>query len=252
MVKRLLVGALLALILMTGIVTLAQEPGETGDPVQGAALYAEYCVACHTSDGGARAAVHPAFAAAITYDVSFEEVVAAGVPDTFMIGWSADNDGPLSDADIQDLRAYAQSWQSEEPVALPAPAIPADLSPQAALGAELYAVNCAGCHAMDGQGRDLEHFPAIGPDADVLTVARRGIADAMMPPFAQDHGGPLTEDELNAIMTYVRTWEQPDPLVKAAEEGPEGVGLLILLIGLFAVAVLVGGTVLAGQRSAEK
>jgi len=94
-------AAVLVLVVIGAAVALAQEDGNA---VRGAALYAEYCLACHGPQGEARAS-QEAFAAAIQYDVSFEALVAEGVVDTYMIGWSEANGGPFDEGDMVDLRA---------------------------------------------------------------------------------------------------------------------------------------------------
>ncbi len=238
MSKRVLFVAVLALLVVGSAVVLAQEDG---DPERGAVLYVENCLACHGPHGEGRAE-HPAFSGAIQYDVTFIEVVEQGVEDTYMPAWGDDYGGYLSARDLGDLRAYAQSWSLEDEIPLPAVEVPADLSAEASLGAELYLTNCATCHGPDGKGRG-ENELAIGIDADVLTVARRGKDAEGMPPFAQAYDGPLSEEELASVMTYIRTWERHSVLQTVAEDSPEGAGMLILLMGLGALLV-VGGAVL--------
>lgn len=237
MAKRLLLIALLGMFAIWGS-TAALADGD-GDPEHGAELYAEYCLACHGPTGEGRAE-HEAFAVAIMYDVSFEEVLAKGVDDTYMIGWATAEGGPFSDADLADMRAYAQTWQDAEVQGLPAPVIPEGLEPEASAGAALYLTNCAGCHGAQGEGRGLAQFPAIGEHVDVLALTRRGVAGSMMPPFAQEYGGPLTEDDLASIVTYTRTWEREAEMMTVAEQGPQGAAMAILLIGLGAVVVIAG------------
>lgn len=244
MAKRLLLIVLFAMVAILGS-TLVLAHGD-GDPVHGAELYAEYCLACHGPTGEGRAEFE-AFASAIAYDVSFEEVVAEGVEDTYMMGWSSAAGGPLSDADIADLRAYAQSWHEGVAEPLPAPVIPDGLDPEAAAGAELYITNCAGCHGGQGEGRGLAGFPAIGEYVDLLAIARRGAAESGMPPFAEAYGGPLTEDELASIVTYTRTWVREPEMVTVAEQGPQGAAMAILLLGLGAITVI-GGIALTTRR----
>ena len=250
MSRRVLLAGLLVVGALWATVALAQDEG---DPVRGAALYAENCLACHGPQGEPLAA-HEAFSAEIHYDTGFAETVAAGVEGSlYMKPWSETYGGPLSEADVNDLRAYARTWASGETPPLPAPEVPADLEPvgrgDPALGAALYQTYCAVCHGPEGQGRgDPDRFPAIGAHADVLTATRRG-TEKGMPPFAQVNGGPLSETDITNIMAYVRTWERPSALQKVSENSPKGVGLLIWLMGIGAV-ITVGGVVMM-NRSAE-
>ncbi len=245
MSKRVL-AAVLALTVIGVAAALAQGEGQVE---RGAALYAENCLACHGPQGEARAD-HEAFAAVIRYDASFVEVVAQGVEGTFMGAWGAAFGGPLSDQDLTDLGAYAQTWGSGQVPALPQPAIPAGLEAMGRgdpnLGAALFLTNCAGCHGPAGEGRGLDGFPALDPEADVLTATRRG-AGERMPPFAQVNGGPLSEDNIADIMAYVRTWERPTALQVAAEAAPKGAWQAVLLVGLVAV-LAVGGAVLSRRQ----
>ncbi len=227
MAKRALIMALLALAVLGGATVLAHGDG---DPAHGAALYAENCLACHGPTGGSRAA-HAAFSATIQYDADFEATVAQGVAGSrYMFAWGQEYGGPLSAEDILDLRAFVQTWSEGAPQ--PLPEEPADP------GARLYAANCAACHGPQGEGRSLPGFPPIGQYADVLAVARRGMPDSAMPPFADAYGGPLSEADLSAIVAYTRAWERPAPMVVAAENSPQGAGMLILLIGLGSIGIV--------------
>lgn len=248
MAKRVLLMAILGLAVLWGG-ALALAHGD-GDAEHGAALYAENCLACHGPQGESRAA-HEAFAAAVRYDVTFEDAVARGVARTYMPAWSAAAGGPLSAEDIADLSSFAQTWGEHAPQPIPAPVVPAGLDSQASAGAALYQTTCAGCHGSQGEGRGLAAFPPIGQHADVLAVARRGVSGSTMPPFAQAYDGPLTEDELASILAYTRTWERTPEMVALAEEGPQGAAMLILLIGLGAVGLVAGITLTTRIESSQ-
>ncbi|GAB4568897.1 MAG: hypothetical protein Kow0077_00490 [Anaerolineae bacterium] len=238
MIKRATFLAIVILVAVWGVMA-ALADGE-GDPTHGAELYASYCMVCHGPEGQGRAE-HPAFAAPIRYDVTFEEIVADGVPGTAMFGWSVEAGGPLSMEDIADLRAFVQGWVEEgATLELPAPEVPEGLEGAAAIGAGLYATNCAACHGPEGAGRGGANFPPIGEHVDVLAIARRGVRDSVMPPFAQAYGGPLTDEELASIAVYANTWERVPEVLLEAEQGPKGAALLILLIGLGAVGMVAG------------
>jgi mono/diheme cytochrome c family protein len=251
MTRRVLIIGVLVLLAFGVTIALAQEGSEAGDPVQGAALYAEYCLACHGPQGEARAS-QEAFASAIRYSLTFADIVASGVEGTYMVPYSQANGGPLTDQDILDIQAYAETWQTEgfqPPLAL---SVSPDLTEEQAQGARLFFFNCAGCHGREGLGRDLPGFPPIAAHVDVLAAARRGGTDTVMPPFAGQYGGPLTDDELTAMMAYVGTWERPAEMAVQAESGPKGVGMLIMLAGLGTLGLLVGGAVLSRRTSAPQ
>ncbi len=251
MSKRIwLAAALAAGLLIAGVAAVTAHEG--GDAVHGAALYAENCLVCHGPRGEARLDGHAAFGGAIAYGLEFTNAVAQGIPETFMGPWGSAYGGPLSEADLADLDAYAATWAVGEIPPLPAPKIPEGLAGDAAAGAELFLTNCAGCHGPAGEGRgDLARYPALELGPDVITATRRGVNNSLMPAFAETSGGPLTEAEIGQIVAYVRTWERPSAMQVAAEASPEGAGLLILMIGMGAI-LLVGGAVMSGRGRSKQ
>jgi mono/diheme cytochrome c family protein len=72
-------------------------------------------------------------------------------------------------------------------------------------GAELYAASCGICH-------DAEHRAAMVTDLKVPRGPRdlafwqkwimEGKPGTMMPAFAQSHGGPLTQEQIDSLTTY--------------------------------------------------
>src|SRR6202166_699847 len=77
----------------------------------------------------------------------------------------------------------------------------------------LYGQNCAGCHGVDGKGGAAialanPVFLAIADDTVVRRIASNGIAGTPMPAFAQSAGGMLTENQIDALVSGIRSWEQ--------------------------------------------
>jgi mono/diheme cytochrome c family protein len=79
----------------------------------------------------------------------------------------------------------------------------------------LYAKNCAACHGREGKdgaavplGDPL--FLAIADDAVIRRVTTIGVPGTPMPAFAQSAGGMLTDEQIDAIVTGIRTWAKPD------------------------------------------
>jgi mono/diheme cytochrome c family protein len=76
----------------------------------------------------------------------------------------------------------------------------------AKMGAELYAADCGICH-------DAEHRAAMVPDLKVPRSPRdlafwqkwimEGKPGTMMPAFAQAHGGPLTQEQIDSLTLYL-------------------------------------------------
>jgi mono/diheme cytochrome c family protein len=78
-------------------------------------------------------------------------------------------------------------------------------------GARLFAENCAVCHGDDGQGRVgatlNKDWPSIRPDLTVKNVILNGIAGSVMPAWGQAQGGPFTESQVEALVTYILSWQ---------------------------------------------
>ena len=86
---------------------------------------------------------------------------------------------------------------------------------QIVLGERLFAENCAVCHGSDGQGRVgavlSKDWPSLRPDLLVKATIENGIPGSPMPAWSQAKGGPLAQDEIDAIVAYILTWETGGP-----------------------------------------
>jgi mono/diheme cytochrome c family protein len=82
----------------------------------------------------------------------------------------------------------------------------------------LYTENCSGCHGVDGKGGAAigigdPVYLAVADDATITRVTADGVAGTSMPAFAQHSGGFLTDDQIHAIVSGIRTrWAKPDAL----------------------------------------
>jgi mono/diheme cytochrome c family protein len=85
----------------------------------------------------------------------------------------------------------------------------------------LYGENCAGCHGSEGKGGAAVPlsdpvFLAIADDATIHRIVTNGSPGTPMPAFAQSAGGMLTDKQVDAIVTGIRTrWANPDVLHEA-------------------------------------
>lgn len=87
------------------------------------------------------------------------------------------------------------------------------------MGQDLYAASCGICH-------DAEHRAAMVPDLKVPRTQRdlafwqkwimEGKPGTMMPAFAQIHGGPLTQDQIDSLTIYLFQNYPKEPKVVAA------------------------------------
>jgi cytochrome c oxidase cbb3-type subunit 3 len=82
----------------------------------------------------------------------------------------------------------------------------------------LYARNCSGCHGPNGTGGAAiglgdPVYLAIADDATIRRVTADGVAGTSMPAFAQHSGGMMTDDQIDVIVSGIRTrWAKPDAL----------------------------------------
>ena len=81
----------------------------------------------------------------------------------------------------------------------------------------LYGQNCAGCHGEDGKGGAgiaLANpvFLAIADDDVIRRVASNGVPGTPMSAFAQSAGGMLTEKQIDALVSGIRSWAKPNAL----------------------------------------
>lgn len=78
-------------------------------------------------------------------------------------------------------------------------------------GARLYADNCAVCHGVEGEGRVgvtlAKDWPSIRPDIQVRTTIENGIENSPMIAWSQKNGGPLSDEDIDALVAYILSWE---------------------------------------------
>jgi mono/diheme cytochrome c family protein len=77
-------------------------------------------------------------------------------------------------------------------------------------GATLYAEYCAACHGENGEGRTGRELNAAFAAIDVDEFLRQSITEGrpgtFMPTWGEDLGGPLSEQDVDDIITYIETW----------------------------------------------
>jgi mono/diheme cytochrome c family protein len=94
-------------------------------------------------------------------------------------------------------------------------------SQQAAListGHQLWGLNCAQCHGVSGEGVDApalnsQEFLNSIADGQMHGIIAGGIPGTEMPAWWNEYGGPLTDEQIAAIVAYVRSWEKTAPSV---------------------------------------
>jgi mono/diheme cytochrome c family protein len=82
----------------------------------------------------------------------------------------------------------------------------------------LYGENCAGCHGSQGKGGAAiplsdPVFLTIADDVTIRRIVTNGVHGTPMPAFGQSAGGMLTDKQVDAIVSGIRSrWAKPDVL----------------------------------------
>lgn len=83
-------------------------------------------------------------------------------------------------------------------------------------GRQLWGLNCAACHGDNGQGVDApalnakEFLDGVG-DEQMHRIVAAGISGTEMPAWWNEFGGPLTDEQIAAVVAYVRSWQATAP-----------------------------------------
>jgi cytochrome c oxidase cbb3-type subunit 3/ubiquinol-cytochrome c reductase cytochrome c subunit len=85
---------------------------------------------------------------------------------------------------------------------------------------------CAICHGQSGEGYVADNAPALGneqfqasvTDAFLRTAIMHGRRDTTMSPWATSRGGPLSGADVNALVAFMRTWRDGEPI--ALDDSP--------------------------------
>ncbi len=84
-------------------------------------------------------------------------------------------------------------------------------------GKQLYLKNCAVCHGEDARGRVgptlNKDFPAIRVESFLKQTITGGVDGSVMPAWAKEKGGPLTDAEIDDVVAYLRSLARPTPAI---------------------------------------
>ncbi len=175
------------------IQTLARYVLDPSAP--GGDLFAQNCSACHAS----------AIPTAASLPDAVDAIARGGAHENMPV-WG----DILTDEQIAALVAYVE--QAAEG---------GDL----ASGGELFAQNCSSCHGDLGEGgiNPARAGDIIAPistaeylrtrdDQTLRAIISQGQPNFGMSPFADSFGGPLQDDQVNAIVAFMRAWEANPPV----------------------------------------
>ena len=175
--------------------TLASYVVDPASVTEGKALFEQYCSACH----GQRVPAAEDIAQA-------REIIASGGGHATMPVWGNVLTPEQLDALVQYTLEAAQGTPLE-------------------VGQQLFAQNCSACHGDFGEGGPNPSRPndIIAPistaeylktrdDLTLRSIIAQGQPNFGMSPFGTAFGGPLDDDQLDAIVAYVRSWEKNPPV----------------------------------------
>lgn len=213
------------------IVTEAQVAAAAAPmALSGSALFSTKCAACHQASAQGTA-VYPPLAANPDLDAADPKGVIATVVngrsgplvvngktyDAKMPTWK----GTLSNADIAAVVSFVRSsWGNTGSPVTEQQVAAAGASVSTAIGASIFAKNCASCHQASGQGGGGGTFPALAGNADVQRADPTGIlktiahGNGLMPAWK----GQLSAGDIAAVVTYIRSsWGNKAPPVTEAD-----------------------------------
>lgn len=83
-------------------------------------------------------------------------------------------------------------------------------------GSSVWEFNCASCHGLDGEGvsapaLNSTQFLQSSSDDQTRLLISVGVPGSAMGAYSQDHGGPLTSEQIRAVTAYLRSWEADAP-----------------------------------------
>ena len=84
----------------------------------------------------------------------------------------------------------------------------------------LYGENCAGCHGQNGDNGSATNlanpeYQALIDDVSLRDVIANGEKETLMPGFGPKSGGPLTEQQIDAVVQGIRArWKKDNALAR--------------------------------------
>ncbi len=83
-------------------------------------------------------------------------------------------------------------------------------------GENLWGFNCAACHGANGEGAvgpalNSQQFLQAATNEQAETLIAVGIPGSQMSAYSLDFGGPMTSEQIEAVVAFIRSWEPDAP-----------------------------------------
>ena len=128
-------------------------------------------------------------------------------------------------AEHRSMPVWGDVLTEEQLTALVSYTLDASRGTPVIIGQELYGRLCSSCHGDFGEGgpHPTDVADIIAPistalyletrdNATLRAIISKGQPDQGMAPFLDSEGGPLTEDEVAALVAFMRSWEANPPV----------------------------------------
>ncbi len=174
---------------------LAQYVVDPEAATQGATLFGSYCSSCHGQRVPTASSLDQA-----------RQIIAGGGAHQTMPVWGE----VLTPEQLDALTRYTLEAARGAPQEV---------------GGDLYAQNCAVCHGDFGEGGlnparaddiiapiSTSEYLKTRDDATLRAIIAQGQPNFGMSPFGTAYGGPLDEDEVDAVVAFLRAWEANPPV----------------------------------------
>jgi mono/diheme cytochrome c family protein len=91
-------------------------------------------------------------------------------------------------------------------------------------GRKLFVASCAECHGKQADGGsgptlNAKEFLKSTTDDQMHLLIAGGVSGSDMPAWSLDYGGTMTDEQVNELVTYLRSLEADAPSVPAWREG---------------------------------
>ncbi len=199
--------------------TLAAYVTDPASAPAGKSLFGQYCSSCH----GDKVPTSPDI-------VTARKIIGTGGAHVTMPVWGKILTTEQLDALVKYTFAASQGKGTEA-------------------GAQLFAGNCAACHGKYGQGgpnpaRAGDRITSISSsdflktrdDTTLRNIITQGQPDSGMSPFGSSYGGSLDDDQVDALIAFIRNWQTNPPPALPTETPTPAVTLSVP--GTFAGQVL--------------